>query len=150
LLIAEKWNDQLLSVDSYNVMGVITLQEDDLAASEQWFRKALPIAEQTKMYRELVFCYRHLGILAARNGRFIESGEWLIKARLTAGGLGDTELVAITSHNFAVTYEHADPECQVSLANMWRETGLGIPPTNSTDAAQHGTGAPGPPSESLS
>ena len=74
-------------------MGIITMQEEDFVASEQWFRKALPIAEEREMLRSLAICYRHLGILSAHKKRFIESGEWMIRAVLASTRLGDAELV---------------------------------------------------------
>jgi tetratricopeptide (TPR) repeat protein len=146
LFIAEKWNEKHLTADAYNGMGIITMQEGDLAASEQWFQKAITIAEDSKMHRTLVICYRQLGILSGRKGRFINSGQWLIKARRAANHLADTELIDVTSHNFAISCEHATAEERSALASMWREAGFGSLPSTNKKAAEQSAGTLDPSS----
>jgi hypothetical protein len=98
------------------------------------------------MHRTLVICYRHLGILSGRKGRFINSGEWLIKARRAANHLADTGLIDVTSHNFAISYEHATAEERSALASMWREAGFGSLPSTNKKAAEQSAGTLDPSS----
>jgi hypothetical protein len=136
LTVVEKWNEKPRTAEAYNVMGIITMQEGDFGASEQWFLRTLPIGEELKMYRTLAIAYRHLGILTARKTLWIESGEWLIKARRAADEVGDSELIELMSDNFAVTYEHATGERRLALANMWHDAGLGSLPSKSPKRQQ--------------
>jgi hypothetical protein len=104
-----------------------------LVASEQWFQKALSLAQDNELHRQLAICYFYLGSLAGVKGRCLDSGEWLIRAVLSSARISDPELFEISTDNFAVTYEYAPPDTKEILERMWQEADLGTIPNAKQD-----------------
>ena len=102
---------------------MITAQQSDVAAAEQWYRKSLAIKEKQGNEHGAALTYHQLGVISAEQRDFPAAEQWYRKSLAISEKQGDKHGAASTYHQLGI---NAQEQRDFAAAEQWHRKSLAI------------------------
>ena len=105
----------------------VTIAQEQLEfeTARGWYFKSLAISEQQGDLHIAAITYHQLGVLAALQGSFEESGKWITRSITGFRQTHDQYEMERTVRNFLTVYQRSSRNEKEKLKAIWQEAGLG-------------------------
>jgi len=112
-----------MAAGAYHELGMLSLEQRDLTAAEQWYRKSLAIWEEQGNEHDASITYHQLGMVALERHDFVAAEQWYRKSLAISEKHGDENGAAITYHRLGwVEKQQSD----LAAAEQWYRKSLAI------------------------
>lgn len=112
-----------ISVKSCLEMGVEAQKARRLSEAEEWYLKAISVAEQQGLDEPSVPSMA-LGVLLGMQDRFVEAGQWQLRSIAANLSQGEQDRFLKNVGLFSLHHRSAPGSDRAELRRMWREAGL--------------------------
>ena len=102
MTVNEPLDDRERLVTEYQRLGVAAQMRGELDAAEQWYQRALAIAEQHRYLADMAICYHQLGIVTHARGELDTAEQWHQRGLTIAEQRGDPAGMATSCHHLGI------------------------------------------------
>jgi tetratricopeptide (TPR) repeat protein len=102
MTVNEPLDDPENLVTEYQRLGLAAQMRRELDTAEQWYQRALTIAEQHRYLADMAICYHQLGIVTHARGQLDAADQWHRRGLTIAEQRGDPAGMATSSHHLGI------------------------------------------------